>query len=201
MPINLKEDFIVVEVALMQKHEFITVLPFSKYASPIIPQRNPSGKLRLLLNIRKINILISDVYVNNNHPTSTLSDEALHLAIKKLFCKLDCSQAYYSLQMVDRRSIEILAFNFASRRFDYKGLAQVLIRSLSAFPSFILELLDPVLKAYECAQYVHGIGIAVDTPVKLTSHIKAVSEWIRKAGLKLLMKNCHFGAREVEFLG
>ena len=51
---------------------------------------------------RKINTLIADDYSNNNHPVSTLSDAAQHLAGKPLFCKLDCSQAYHCLQMADQ---------------------------------------------------------------------------------------------------
>ena len=69
MPIHLKEDLIV-EVALMDKYGIITVLPFSKYASPIIAQRKPNGKLRLLVDLRKINTLIADDYTNNNHPVT-----------------------------------------------------------------------------------------------------------------------------------
>ena len=47
MPIHLKEDLIV-ELALMRKYGIITVLPLSKYASPIFAQRKPNGKLRLM---------------------------------------------------------------------------------------------------------------------------------------------------------
>ena len=102
VPIHLKEDLIF-ELALMHKNGIITVLPFSKYASPIFAQRKPNGKLRLLVDLRKINSLIADDYTNNNHPVSTLSDATQHLAGKSLFCKLDCSQAYHCLQMVGRR--------------------------------------------------------------------------------------------------
>ena len=99
MPIRLKEDLIV-ELALLHKYGIITVLPFSKYASHIFAQRKPNGKLRLLVDLRKIDTLIADDYTNNNHPVSTLSDAAQHLAGKSLFCKLDCSQAYHCfLQM------------------------------------------------------------------------------------------------------
>ena len=73
MPIHLKKNLIV-ELALMHKYGIITVLPFSKYASPIFAQRNPNGKLRLLVDLRKINTLIADDYTNNIHPVSTLSD-------------------------------------------------------------------------------------------------------------------------------
>ena len=71
MPIQLKEDLIV-ELALMHKYEIITVLPFSKYASPIFAQRKPNKKLRLLVDLQKNNTLIADEYTNNNHPVSTL---------------------------------------------------------------------------------------------------------------------------------
>ena len=81
VPINLKED-LTVELVLMHRYSIITTLPFSKYASPIFAQRMPNGKLRLLVDLRKINALIADDYINNNHPVSTLSDAAQHLAGK-----------------------------------------------------------------------------------------------------------------------
>ena len=116
MPIHVKED-VLVELALMYKYGILTVLPYSKYASPIFAQRKPNGKLRLLVDLRKVNSLISDDYINNNHPVSTLSDAAQHLAGKSLFCKLDCSQAYHCLQMAEQRSVEMLAFNFRQQNF------------------------------------------------------------------------------------
>ena len=169
-PINLKDDLLV-ELALLQKYGIITTLPFSKYASPIFAQKKPNGRLRLLVDLRKINSLISDDYINNNHPVSTLSDAAQHMAGKSMFCKLDCSQAYHVLQMADQRSVEMLAFNFASRTFAYKRLAQGLCRSLSAFSSFMREYLDTVIKADQCAQYVDDIGIAANNAKDLTRNL------------------------------
>ena len=122
-PINLKED-IIVELAVLQRYGIITTIPFSKYASPSFAQKKPNGKLRLLVDVRKINNLISDDYINKNHPVGTLTDAAQHMAGKKLFCKMNYSQAYHCLQMADQKSIEMLAFNFASRTFAYRRLAQ-----------------------------------------------------------------------------
>ena len=200
MPIHLKEDLIVA-LALMHKYGIITVLPFAKFASPIFEQRKPSGKLRLLVDLRKISTLIADDYTKNNHPVSTLSGAAQHLAGKSLFCKLDCSQAYHCLQMADQRSVEMLAFIFASRSFAYKRLAQGLSRSVSAFWSFMREYLDPVVKADQCAQNVDDIGIAANNATDLTRNIRTVFQCIRNAGLKLTIEKCHFGVKQVEFLG
>ena len=199
-PINLKDD-ITVELALLHKYGIITTLPFSKYASPIFAQRKPNGRLRLLVDLRKINNLITEDYANNNHPVSTLSDAAQHMAGKKLFCKLDCSQAYHCLQMADYQSIQMLAFNFASRTFAYRRLAQGLSRSLSAFSSFMRDYLDKAIKADQCAQYVDDIGIAANDTKQLCLNIKTVFECIRNAGLKLSMSKCHFGVKQVDFLG
>ena len=197
-PIHLKND-LVVELVLMHNYGHFTVLPLSKYASPIFAQRKPKGKLRLLLDLRKINSVIADDYANNNHPVSTLWDAAQHLARKSLFCKLDCSQAYHCLQIVDQRSVEMLAFNFASRTFAYKRLAQGLSRSVPAFSSFMREYLDPVVKADQCSQYVDGIGIAANSAMDLTQNIRAVFMCIHQAGLKMTIEKGHFGVRQIEF--
>ena len=117
MPIQLKEK-LSVELALMHKYGVITGLLFSKYAIPIFSQGKPNGKLRLLVDLRKINTLIAHDYTSNNQPLNTLSDAAEYLAGKSLFCKLDCSQASHCLQIADQRSVEMLAFNLPSRLAD-----------------------------------------------------------------------------------
>ena len=200
MPVCLKQDLIV-EITLMPKHGIITVLPFSKYARPIFAQRKPNGKLRLLVDLRNTNTLVADDYTNNNHPVSNLSVAAKHLAGKSLFCKRDCSQAYHCLQMADQRSVEILAFSFASRTFAYERLAQSPSRSVSAFTRFMREYLDPVVKADQYAKYVDDIRIAANNATDLTRNIRAVFNCIRQAGLKLTIEKCQFGVRRLEFLG
>ena len=60
---------------------------------------------------------------------------------------------------------------------------------------------DPVVKADQCAQYVDDIGIAANNATDLTRNIRAVFQCIRNAGLKLTIEKCHFGVRQVEFLG
>ena len=199
MPIHLDED-LVVELALMHKYGIITVLPFSKCASPLFAQKKPIGKLRLLVDPRKFNSLIADYYTNNIHPVSTLSEAAQHLAGRSLFCKLDWTQTNHCLQMADQRSLEMLAFNFARRTFAYKRLAQSLSRSVSDISSCRREYLDPVVKTDQCAEYVDDIGITANNATNLTRNIRAFFRCLRQAGLKLTIGKC-FGVRQAEFLG
>ena len=180
-PITLKKD-ILVELALLHRYGILATLPFFKYASPIFAQKKPNGKLRLLVDLRMINNLISDDYINNNHPVSTLTDAAQYMAGKRLFCKLDCSQAYHCLQMADQRSIEMLVFNFASRTFAYRRLAEGLSRAVSAFSCFMRKYLDKVIKADQYAQYVDDIGIAANNATQLINNLRATFECIRTAG-------------------
>ena len=172
-PTNLKDDLFV-ELALMQEYGIITTLPYSKYSSPIFAQRKPNGKLRILVDLRRINHLLKNDYNQHNHPVTTIADAAQHMAGKKYFCKLDCSQAYHCLQMADEQSIQLLAFNFGSRTFAYLRLAQGLNRSLSAFNSTVREYVDALVKADKCAQYVDDIGIAAHTVDELLSNIEAL---------------------------
>ena len=120
---------------------------------------------------------------------------------KNFFCKLDCSQAYHCLQMADQRSIEILAFNFASGTFACRRLAQGLSRALSAFSSFMRKYLDKVIKADQCAQYVDVFGIAANDADHLIANLRATFKCIQEAGLKLTRHKCNFGATEIDFLG
>ena len=103
--------------------------------------------------------------------------------------------------MADQRTVELLAFNFASRTFAYKRLAQGLSRALSAFSSFMREYLDRVIKADQCTQNVDDIGIAANSVKQLIRNIKAVFDCTRQACLELAIKKCHFEVTKVEFLG
>ena len=96
--------------------------------------------------------------------------------------------------MTDKKSVELLAFSFASRTIAHLRLAQGLSRSLSSFSSFMREYLDRVIKADKCAQYVDDIGIATHNAEELKTNL-------REAGLRLTMAKCQFGAKEVQFLG
>ena len=80
--------------------------------------------------------------------------------------------------MADHRSVEMLAFNFASKTFADRRLAKGRSRSLSAFSSLIRDSLDPVNKTNQCAQCVDDIGIAANLPEQMISNPQAVFKCI-----------------------
>ena len=111
---SLKDDLLV-ELALVQEYGIMTNLLLTKYSSPIFAQRNRSGKLRNLVELRRINHLIKRDYRKQNHPVSTISDAAKYMARKKHFWKLDCSKAYHCIQMADEQSVQLFSFTFGSK--------------------------------------------------------------------------------------
>ena len=199
-PIHIRDE-LQTELALLQYYGIITTLPFSKYSSPIFAQRKPSGKLRLLIDLRKINHLIRHDYDTNNFPISTLSDAGSHLAGKSFFCKLDASQAYFALQMADSRSVQMLSFNFASRTYAFMRMAQGLSRAVSAFSSFMRQQLDRCILADKCFQYVDDVGTAALSAQEMINNLEEIFACIRKSGLKLSPAKCEFGKSSVCFLG
>ena len=129
--LHIKED-LKLELALLQYYGILRTLPYSKYSSPIFAQRKPNGKMRLLVDLRRINHILRHDYSENKFPVPSMEEANNHMADKVYFSKLDCSQAYHVVKMADERSVQLLAFNFESRTFAYQRLAQGLNRSATA---------------------------------------------------------------------
>ena len=199
-PIQLRNE-LTVELALMHYFGLITTLSHSKYSSPLFAHRKPSGKLRMLIDLLRINHSIKFDYINSNFPISNMTDASNHFAEKSLFTKLDCSQAYHCVQMADDLSVQLFAFNFGSRTYAYKCLAQGLSKSVTGFSSFIRHYLNPCLAADLCTQFMDDIGSAVNNYQELIPTLKKIFECIRKSGLKLSPKKCEIGTQRMKFLG
>ena len=197
--IHLREE-LQVELALLQYFGIITSLNHSKYSTPIFAHRKTNGEFRILVDLRRINHLLLHDYHNNNFPISTMADTTAHFAGKLLFCKLDCSQAYHCEQMAETFSVQLLAFNFASRTMAYQRLARGLNRAVTGFSAFVRNYLEPYLSANICTQFM-DIGCGVDSPEQLLPYLGQIFQCLRKSGLKLSLEKCVFGSEQVSFLG
>ena len=199
-PIHLRDE-ILIELALLQYFNIITTLSHSKYSSPIFCHRKPSGKLRILIDLRRVNHLLRHDYSNSNFPISNLTDATNHFAGKKLFCKLDCSQAYHCVQMADDLSVQLLAFNFASRTFAYNCLAQGLNKSVTGFSSFVKHYLDKCLAANVCTQFMDDIATGVTCFDEMLPTMRQIFDCLSESGLKLSAHKCEFGTTKIDYLG
>ena len=63
-PILLSGD-LMIELALKPKYVIVTVLTFSKCNFPVFAQRKPNGRLRLHMDLRRIDIVVANGYRQN----------------------------------------------------------------------------------------------------------------------------------------
>ena len=157
--------------------------------------------MRILLDLSRLNHLLRHDYLNSNFPISNMTDATNHFAGKKLFCKMDCSQAYHCVQMADDLSVQLLAFNFTSRTFAYTCLAQGLNKSVTGFSSFVKHYLDPSLAANLCTQFMEDIAAGVDEFDELIPVLRKIFDCLRASGLKLSAHKCEFGTAKIDYLG
>ena len=185
----------------MQKYGLVMLLPNSKHSSPIFALMKPSGKLRIVIDLRRVNHLLCKVYSDNNFPISIMREAVHHFAGKTLITKLECSQAYHSVQMADPLSVQILSFNFASRTYASTRLAQGLIKSATGFSSFVRNYLDSCLAANLCTQFMDDIGCGVEPFKQMIPTLRQIFDCLRKSGLRFTSHKCEFGMKSITFLG
>ena len=130
-----------------------------------------------------------------------MSDASAHLAGKKIFAKMDCSQAYFSMQMADEKSVQLLAFNFGGRTFAFKRLAQGLNRSPTAFSSCVSKHLEACVANDQCFVYFDDLGSGTYDGIKLLENLDEIFKSIVRSGFKLSMEKCQFGISQIQFLG
>ena len=199
-PIYLRDE-ILIELAFFQNYNIIITLSHSKYSSPIFAHRKPSGQLRLLIDLRRVDHLLGHDYLNSNFPISNMTDATKHFADKQPFCKLDCSQAYHCVQMADELSVHLLALNFGSRTFAYDCLAQGFNKSVTGFSSFIKHYLDKCLAANVCTQFIDDIAARVTCFDDFIPTLTKMFDCLRASGLKLSAHKCEFGTTKIDYPG
>ena len=129
-----------------------------------------------------------------------MTDAVHHFAGKTLFAKIDCSQAYHCVQMVDPLSVQFLSFNFAARTYVYTRLPG-LNKSVTGFSSFVRSYLDSCLATNLCTQFMDDVGCGVETFEQMVPTFRQLFDCLRKSGLRLTPHNCEFGMTSINFLG
>ena len=103
--------------------------------------------------------------------------------------------------MADKLSFQLLAFNFASRTYACKGLAQGLGKSVTGLSAFIGHYLDPCLAAVLCSQLMDDIGCAVDKFENLVPALRKIFDCLRRSALNLSPGKCEIETESTKFLG
>ena len=197
---DLKNE-ILVEIAPMQNYGSVTLLPISKSSSPTFAPRKPSRKVKVLIDLRRVNHLLRSDYSNNISPISNMTDAFHFFEGKTLLTKLDCSQPYHYVQMADPLWVQLLSFNFASKLNTYTRLAQVLSKWVTGFSWFVRCYFDTCLAAKLCTQFKDDIGSGVETFEQMVPALEQTFDCLRKSGRRLTPHKCEIGKTSIHIFG
>ena len=103
--------------------------------------------------------------------------------------------------MADERSVQLLAFNFASRTFAYVCSAQGMNESVTGFSSFVKHYLDPCLVANVCMHFMNDIAAAVSNFDEMIPALRKIFHCLRESALKVSAHKCKFGTTKIDYLG
>ena len=167
----------------------------SPWASPITLQPKKDGTLRFCVDYRK---LIS-VTIPDRYPSVLIQDIFDHMSGTTIFSTLDLQSGYWQIPVASKdqpkTSFTCFEGTFIFQRMPF---------GLSNAPAQFQRTMDKVLQGLIgkcCFVYLDDIVIHSTTPEQHAEHLSLVLQRLRKAGLRVKTKKCHFARDKVPLLG
>lgn len=167
----------------------------SPWSSPIVLVRKKDGSLRFCVDYRKVNAVTK----KDAYPLPRVDETLDTLSGSQWFSTLDLLSGYWQVEMspTDR---EKTAFSTPEGLYEFK----VMPFGLCNAPSTFQRLMDSVLMGLHwssCLVYIDDVIVPGRKFKDHLQNLKLVFDRFREAGLKLHLKKCKFGKKEVTFLG
>ena len=128
-----------------------------------------------------------------------MADATAHLARQSIFTKTDCTPAFFSTQMADSLSVQLLAFTFGGRTF--KRLKQRLSRSLTAFSSCVNKHLPSCVASDKCFVYFDDQGSGARDGNTLIDYFEEIFCCIQSLDFKLSIEKYQLSIPKIQFHG
>jgi len=169
---------------------------FCSYSSPVflVPKAN-SDKTRLVVDFRKVNEQI----VFKPYPVPTISQQLATLEGKRLFSTLDLCSGYHQLRL-DPSTADVTTFTSPFGNYRYRRLAQGLSNGVGVFQNAMDLILGP-LKWRSASPYLDDLIVYSTTFEEHLQHLREVLALLKQYGLTVNKEKCHFGMRQVRYLG
>ena len=167
----------------------------SSWASPILLVKKKDDTTdRFFVDMRKINAITKTItnFLPNIDSILTLLNSS------RYYTTLDLKSGYWQILM-DPKDREKTAFVCHKGLFEFNCMPF----GLKNAPAIFSELMNIVLDGLDkfAIAYLDDILIYSRSLEEHLKHIKIVFERLRKHGLKLKLKKCHFMQRETKYLG
>lgn len=167
----------------------------SPWASPVVLVRKKDGTMRFCVDYRKLNTITKkDVY-----PLPRIDDALDQLSAMKYFSTLDLASGYWQVKMGEE-SREKTAFTTPGRLFEFIVMPFGLCNAPATFQRLMESILEGLI-GKACMVYLDDILVFGQTLDEHLENLVKVFERLKKAGLRLKPKKCHFLQPQVEYLG
>ena len=193
MPVHYKDNLKEKIDAFMRK-ELITPC-HSSYSAPamLVPKKN--GRLRLLMDYRKLN----EQTIKSCWPIPSIEETYKTLQGSAYFTTIDTSSGFYQLPM-EPKSQNCTAFSTLSGSFNWLRMPMGLTGSPDTFQSLMEHVLVG-LTWNITVPYLDGWIIFYNTPEEHNKRLQHVFQRFREVNPKINPTKCAFFQTKVQFLG
>ena len=167
----------------------------SPYGSPMFFVPKKDGRLRLVVDYRKLNA----VTVKNVYPLPLISQILADLREAKYFTKLDLVGAYQLLRMAPG-SEELTAYRTQYGMYESLVLRDGLCNAPASFQHFLNDIFRELI-GQGVSIYIDDILIYAKTLEDLRTYTRKVFDIIRENNLYLKATKCEFEKNSMGFLG
>ena len=167
----------------------------SPWGAPVLFVKKKDGTLRLCIDYRQLNKLT----VKNKYLLPIIDDLFDQLKGASIFSKIDLRPGYHQLRIKD---VDVHKTTFKTRYGHYEFL--VMPFGLTNAPAAFMDIMNRVFRPYVdqfVVVFIDDILVYSKDRESHDTHIRVVSETLRKEQLYAKLSKCEFWLNEVSFLG
>lgn len=163
------------------------------WCAPMVPVVKKSGKVRLCVDLKKLNQHVR----RERYILPTLEDVTSRLSGATVFSSLDAESGFYQIPL-ESSSQELTTFITPFGRYCYKRLPF----GITSAPEIFMRKMVEILAGLEgTIAYMDDILVYGKDEAEHETRLAEVLKVLRAAGLKLNEDKCHYGQKEITFLG
>jgi hypothetical protein len=168
---------------------------YSEFGSPIPFVRKADGSLRLCIDHRGLN----EVTRKDAYPLPRVDDTLDELKDAIFYTHLDLASSFWQVRVRDR-DIHETAFQTHVGLMEWVAMPFGLCNALATFQRMMNDILRDFLHKFVTV-YLDDACIYIRTLEEQMEHLRLVIQRFKEEGLKLRLKKCLFGLKEMEYLG
>ena len=193
VPFSLREK-VEQELARLQQQGIIEPVPFSDWATPIVPVVKRDGSVRICGDYK---VTVNQVAKLDKYPIPRIEDLFASLSGGQKFSKLDLSHAYQQIEL-DQESRRYVVINTHKGLFTYNRLPF----GVASAPSIFQRVMESVLQGIPgVCTYIDDILVTGQDEQEHLDHLDEVLRRLKEAGMRLKKEKCRFLLPSVDYLG